>query len=210
MAEVCFRQNSVSKSLRKGFFPVQFTGDISSHSSLTWSLWWRSQKAFLCAPSSLDQILPRGQIWSKEMLNNYSCFCCNSRKPQGSPLTHTHVGRKKGPKFYFCFFPFPPSCSGYMWVGRLGGGRGRFTVKGNSQHQHRRARAVFSEGGRLFSFTLLQNDPAGSTLGREGRWGSSVQNSCWDISEYLLLEDFFFFFIQKEGAVGKGSGFICL
>lgn len=145
-----------------------------------------------------------------EMLNNFSCFCCNSRKPQGSPLTHTQVGRKKGPKFYFCFFPFPPSCSGYTWVGRLGGGRGRFTVEGNSQHQHRRARAVFSEGGRLFLSPCCRMTQLDPRLAGKADGAVQFRTAAGIFQNISCLKIFFFFFIQKEGAVGKGSGFICL
>lgn len=198
MAEVCFRQNSVSNSLRKGFFfPLQFTGDISSRSSLTKSLWWRSQQAFLCAPSSLDQILPWSPVWRKEMLNN---FWCSSRKPQGSPLTLTQEERTK---VLLLLFPLPFFL---LWVhegGEAGRREGRIlSERGLTSAQESQSRALW--GRKAF---CLQSDPAASTLGREGRWGSSVQNSCWDSPQYLPLQDIFFF-PQKEGGLVKD--FICL
>lgn len=108
----------------------------------------------LCT-NSLDQILPWGPVWRKEMLHN---SWCSSRKPQGSPLTLTQVDRRKEPKFCFCFFPFLSSCSGYLRMGRLGGGKEGFSVKGDS-HQPRRARAGLSEGGRLSACRVTQLDP---------------------------------------------------
>lgn len=60
-----------------------------------------------------------------------------------------------------------------------------------------RPKVVFSEGG--FLPPLLQNDPAGSVLRNEGKWGSSVHKSCWATLEYLLLDDFF----KRERMLGR-------
>lgn len=95
-------------------------------------------------------------------------------------------------------------------MGRLGGGRGRFTVEGDSQHQHRRARAVFSEGGRLFLSLCCRMTQLDPRLAGKADGAVQFRIAAGIFQNISCLKIFFFFFIQKEGAVGKGSGFICL
>lgn len=91
--------------------------------------------------------------------------------------------------------------------GEAGRREGEIHSRGGLSTSAQESQSSVLWGKKAVSFTLLQNDPAGSTLGREGRWGSSVQNSCWDISEYLLLEDFFFFFYSKGRGCWEGFRF---
>lgn len=55
-------------------------------------------------------------------------------------------------------------------MGRLGGGRERFAVKGDSEQQLRRARAELSEGGRLSVCRVTQLHPR-----LAGKAGGAVQ-----------------------------------